>query len=418
MAQLAVAVVAACAWLTFVAPAPANAAPCLLFVICLPSPSPSPSPAPSPPPAAQPGPPLPPPPSPIPVTPGGPAIQAPPGNPGCSPRPGRRHRWAVGSGDVVSADPRDRRCTLATMAAAGVNVVRTSFLWSQMEPRPGQFDFDFYDRYVEQLARYRLRVLPVLFSTPRAYSAAPGAAHPGHAQPRRSRTLARFARAAARRWGPGGSFWRRHPRLPRLPVRSWQVWNEPNLSAYWSPRPDARRYAHLLAAAARSIRRFDPRAEIVLGGLPESGMGIPIARYLDELYRAGARRWFDAVALHPYARTASRTVAIVSRVREVVDAHRDRRARIWVTEFGWGSAGPRHRFRTGERGQAARVRKALSSLWRRRARLRLRGAIYSFWRDPPPSRIDWWGLHVGLYRRDGRPKPAAAAFRRAVRAMR
>lgn len=304
------------------------------------------------------------------------------------------------------------------MVASGVAIVRSSFLWSQIERAPGQFDFSFYDRYVEQLARYRIRVLPVLFGSPRHYSSAPSSRYPDRAQPRRQRQFARFAREVVRRWGPGGNFWRRNRGIPRMPIRSWQIWNEPNTSFYWSPRPSARRYAQMLAGASRAIKRVDRRAQIVLGGMPESRFGMPVARYLQQLYRMGARRWFDSVAVHPYAPTAAGGVAIVERTRALMNRNRDRRARIWVTEYGWSSAGPRHRFRAGERGQASRVSRTLSLLWRRRGRLRLRGAIYAFWSDPPPYRSDFWGLHVGLYRRDGTPKPAAAAFRRAALALR
>ena len=409
--QLAVAGAVASVALAVAVPAPSEAARCFLLFQCPDPQEAAPAdPVPSPPP-------LPVPPSPIPVPPSGPPAPAPPGNPRCEPRPLPRVRWRVGAGDVVSSDPRDRRCTLAAMAAGGAEIVRSSFLWSQVE-REGRFDLAFYDRYVEQLARYRLVVMPVLFGTPARYSAAPSARHPDRFQPRHNREFARFAAVLARRYGPGGSFWRSHPRLPRKPIRSWQIWNEPNVSFYWTPRPDARRYARMLAAAARAIERVDPRAEIVAGGMPESRFGAPVARYLRDLYRGGGRRWFDSIALHIYARSVADGLAIVERARAVMDAHADRRARIWVTEFGWASAGPRHRFRVGERTQAANTRRTLRALWRRRARLRLRGAIYSFWRDPPRYRSDFWGLHVGLHRRDGRPKPAASAFRRTVRGLR
>ena len=57
--------------------------------------------------------------------------------------------------------------------------------------------------------------------------------------PRRYTDLGEFA-LLARRYGPGGSFWDRHPRLPRLPVRAWQVWNEPNLPVFGRRDPTRR----------------------------------------------------------------------------------------------------------------------------------------------------------------------------------
>jgi hypothetical protein len=321
-------------------------------------------------------------------------------------------------GDVVSADARDRRCTIATMAASGVRIVRSSFLWSQVELTPRRYDFAFYDRYVEQLARYRIRVLPVLFGTPGRYSAAPSSRYPDRVQPRRGATFGRFARALARRYGPRGSFWRQHPSVPRLPIRSWQIWNEPNLSFFWSPRPSARRYSQMLAVASRQIKRVDRRAEIVAGGIAESRFGTPVAKFLRELYRNRGARWFDTIALHSYSRSAAGGVAMVERTRALMNRHGDGRARIWVTEFGWATGGPAHGFKTSARGQAARVRQTMRTIYRRRARLRARGIIYSFWSDPPRYRSDFWGLHVGLHRRDGRPKPAARAFSQVARRLR
>jgi hypothetical protein len=325
----------------------------------------------------------------------------------------------VGIGDnYLSSDPVERRCTLATMVASGVQLVRSMFYWAAIEPARRQFDFAFYDHYVGELARYRIRVLPLLFGTPRFYSAAPSARYPERAQPRRPRDLARFARALARRYGGRGSFWRQNPRLPRVPIRSWQIWNEENLSFFWTPRPSARQYVHMLAAASRAIRSADRRAEIVVGGLPNSRFGPPIATYLQGLYRAGAKRWFDTVALHTYSRSTAAGLGTVARIRRLMDRNGDRKARIWVTEFGWSSGGPRHPFRVSRAAQAVRIAATLRELWRRRARLGVRGAIHVMWRDAPAYTRDFWGLHLGLYARNGKPKPAAAAFRRSALSLR
>ena len=104
-----------------------------------------------------------------------------------------------------------------------------------------------------------------------------------------------------------------------------------------------------------------------------------------------------------------------------MNRHGDRRARIWLTELGWGDSGPRHRFVVGARGQAKRIGRSFRYLRRSRGRLRLRGVVYYSWRDGhpyPPRYKDMWGLHTGLLRVDGSPKPAYRAFRRAVEGLR
>ena len=43
-----------------------------------------------------------------------------------------------------------------------------------------------------------------------------------------------FLTALVGRYGPSGSLWAEQPALPRMPIRDWQIWNEPNLTRYWS----------------------------------------------------------------------------------------------------------------------------------------------------------------------------------------
>src|SRR5439155_16083437 len=91
-------------------------------------------------------------------------------------------------------------------------------------------------------------------------------------------------------------------------VAAWEVWNEPNIAAFWSPKPDPVLYARLLAAAAAAIRETDPHALVLSGGLAtasdrSNGRTIAPETFLAALYRRGVRHTFDAVAVHPYAYT-------------------------------------------------------------------------------------------------------------------
>src|SRR5438552_3684577 len=52
------------------------------------------------------------------------------------------------------------------MAEAGIGTVRVDFLWSDLEPRPGQFDYSRYDRLVETLTGQGLEILGVLQYNP------------------------------------------------------------------------------------------------------------------------------------------------------------------------------------------------------------------------------------------------------------
>ena len=49
----------------------------------------------------------------------------------------------------------------------------------------------------------------------------------------------------------------------------------------------------------------------------------------------------------------------------------------------------------------------------------MRGIVYFNWRDATPyaGGKDFWGLHTGLLRIDGSPKPALAAYSAATEAL-
>jgi polysaccharide biosynthesis protein PslG len=326
----------------------------------------------------------------------------------------------VAADDVFAGDPAYRASMLHTQRSVGVGLIRQTFDWSSIETAPGRYDLSAYDAYVASAAAHRVRVLPILFNPPGFRRRTSGRAT---CPPRRLSAMAAFARVLVRRYGRRGSLWRERPDVPTTPIRSWQIWNEPNLGIYWCNRPNARAYTRMLRVVGRAIRRSDRRAEVVTAGLPPSKLrsAVPIDRYLRRLYRAGAKRWFHTLAINSYAKNRRELHDLLRSTRRLMNRARDRRGRIWLTELGWGDSGPSHRFIVGSAGQAARIRSSFNYIRRRRAPLRLRGVVYYSWRDLrpyPPLYRDLWGLHTGLLDVNGNPKPAFYAFSRAVKRLR
>jgi len=321
--------------------------------------------------------------------------------------------------DAFGKPGRYRRTNLGRVRSAGAGLVRQTFDWARIERRPGRYDLRFYDGYVAALAERGLSVLPIVFNPPAFRSSAPahGAAR-GTYPPARPADMGRFAAVLARRYGPDGTLWRDNPDLPQVPVRSWQIWNEPNLPVYWPSGPDPAAYVRLLRATGAAIRRVDPHAEIVMAGLPESGLGMPLGRYLEGVYAAGGAGAFDTLALHLFGGDARTTLATARAARRLAAANGDRPG-LWITELGWASGGPKSGFRVTEAEQAERLNSTLRALARHRRELRLRGVIYFNWRDSLPyaGGRDFFGLHTGLVDRDGTAKPALGAYRGVARAL-
>lgn len=313
--------------------------------------------------------------------------------------------------DVLAGDEGYREEMLEKQAEAGVGLIRQTFDWAAIETEQGRFDWSRYDAWMEQLAEQRMQVLPILFNPPPFRSAAP-AEDPerGTYPPSDPQAIAPFARAAAERYGPDGSFWEDRD-VPKTPIRSWQVWNEPNIPVYWPSGPDAAEYTVLLRAAAQGIRAADPNAEIVTAGLPKSDRGVPFQRFLGDMLDSGAGQVADTIAIHPYATAVPGAVRAVRRMRETL-RERGLENPIWITEIGWATQGPDSPFTVGMRGQAERIERLLARMPRLRDAFGVRGFVYYNWRDSEPFEggFDFFGLHTGLLTLNAVEKPGFVAF--------
>jgi hypothetical protein len=280
------------------------------------------------------------------------------------------------------------------------------------------------DREVAATARVGIRVLPTVVLAP-----AWGAVNPDRSwSPPLARPYAAYCRALADRYGPHGSFWRRHPRLPREPIRTWQIWNEPTSglhalrSPFWNDAgPVAPRYAEILHRVHDAIRSRDPRARIIVAGLVGRSW-----KTMARLYKLGARRWFDGVALHPYINHADEVVRVLRLVRGVLDHHGDRSKPLLITELGFPASLPGSR-RAARRFlrpatlyplQASWLGSTFERLYRLRHRLGIGTVLWFAWAtsDHYRPRKDFNGgfSYMGLVHRTAsgkvRRKPALSAY--------
>jgi hypothetical protein len=306
------------------------------------------------------------------------------------------------------------------LRSARVGNLRVAFNWGLVEPTPGAArNWAYYDALVGRAARARVSLIGVLVGSP-SWAAGDSAYAPVTAEARRAFAL--FARDVVRRYGKGGAFWRANRGIPRRPVRAFQVWNEPNYPPHWSGSAavSARSYASLLKQVARAIRGADRGAQIATAGLLASSTRGPAGyRYLNELYGVrGIRRYFDAVAIHPYAENAAGVDGELSRVRRIMRRRGDGRTPVWITELGWGTGGGNQYFSITPAAQASRLRSTFRFVLRNRGRYRVTKLVWFSWRDRAGDSARGWEYYCGLFGVDGSPKPAWAAFRSFTRATR
>ncbi|MBN2026811.1 MAG: beta-galactosidase, partial [Actinobacteria bacterium] len=208
------------------------------------------------------------------------------------------------------------------MHEAGIGWVRFDFDWIFLEPSQGSWDFSVYDHAVEKAASYGIQILGLIGSCPA--------------------------------WANGGQNWNFPPSdmaawrdfVHRVvsryqgKVSAWEVWNEENIHAFWQPAPDAAAYVELLRNASEEIRRADPAAKIVMGGV--AGLD---PDYLHACLSAGAAEYVDAIAYHPYPSTLfpgnytpqeERCRYIVNWLRTwLLPQHDANDLELWITEVGW-----------------------------------------------------------------------------------
>ena len=302
---------------------------------------------------------------------------------------------------------------MALAARSGVQSLRVAVSWAATQPSPSApANFAATDRVVLAAARHRLSLLPVVLYTP-----AWAGSGPPNSPPRDPATYARFLTALVDRYGPGGSLWSANPSIPKVPVRRWQIWNEPDFSRYWAPQPFAPSYVRLLAAAHIAIKAADPGAQVVLAGLPEFSW-----EYLAQILAVpGAVGDFDLAAAHPYTAQPAGVITILRRDRAALDAHGARNKPLLATEITWpssqGKAPPQFGVGVTEAAQARLIGQVMPMLAAHRRALRLAGVYWYTWMGDERSRyaFDYAGL---LAYRGGRivTKPALAAFRRAAHA--
>jgi len=131
-------------------------------------------------------------------------------------------------------------------------------------------------------------------------------------------------------------------------IKYWEIWNEPNLIYFWA-NPNPTIYTALLKAAYPAIKASDPAAIVIGGDLaPWDGSAEYLPNtlgYLDGMYLAGAKGYFDRLSIHPYTDGNSPTwydsrwpmhsySYSVPAVRQLMQSYGDS-SPIWLTEVGY-----------------------------------------------------------------------------------
>lgn len=243
-----------------------------------------------------------------------------------------------GQDDTINFDRQ-----VATMVANGVQSVRVAFNWAAAEPyeswtKVPAVDRDEYadvngkpflftqtDAVVGAAAAHDVTVLPTVLYTP-SWDARDNQQGPINT-PERTGPYGGYLTALIGRYGPRGTFWKANPQIHRLPIRSWQIWNEENLSYYW-PQPFGSSYVGLLRTAHAAIRKADPGAKIVLGALTNFAW-----KSIGQVYTVGgARNLFDVASVNGFTTFPADVILYMRFMRNAMIHFKDGRKPLLATE--------------------------------------------------------------------------------------
>jgi hypothetical protein len=275
------------------------------------------------------------------------------------------------------------------IAATGATWLRADLNWPTVEPKRGSFNWEPSDQLVLLAKNKHLNVLGLL-----SYSTSWAGTIPSDTD------FGNYAGAMAHRYAPMG-------------VHAWEIWNEANLRGPWPGAPDPVKYTSMLKAAYRAIHAADPHAIVVSTGLSpapdQAGYGYRPATFLQKMYAAGAKGYFDAVGLHismsPYPPTINQTWNLIYsasvEMYPMMKAFGDANKKIWATEAGYSTTTDANKG-VSEAAQGLLLKQMLQ-IWL--AKPFAGPAFVYMLRDAGTDRTNWFD-NMGLLRRDYSPKPA------------
>lgn len=246
--------------------------------------------------------------------------------------------------------------SLDMIKAGGFGFIRQLLPWSQVEHDPGVYDWTLFDNLVAKAQARNLQIIFRLDQPPpwsrlkvmEGWTAEQKLAVTG--PPDNYQDFYNFVGKVAERY--------------KGKVRYYQIWNEPNLTREWNgQKVDAPRYVELLKGAYHGIKSADPAALVLDAPLAPTDINDPKdpslndLLYLEQMYQAGAKNYFDILGLQIYGLGYSPDFRFImpdfksqdlkrvnfnrpASIREIMTRYGDSAKPAWAAEYGWVAIPP------------------------------------------------------------------------------
>lgn len=179
---------------------------------------------------------------------------------------------------------------MSSVKGMGFNWVKQQVEWKRFEDSQGAKDFGPLDPIVNAAGGSGISVLFSVVNAP-AWAREGGADLSVGGPPADPQTYADFVGALAGKYCGTA-------------LKAIEVWNEQNLHYEWGNKPlNPGEYVQLLARGYAAIKNACPSMYVISGALTPAGNNPPFAMddftYLEEMFKAGANNYLDAVGAHP-----------------------------------------------------------------------------------------------------------------------
>lgn len=212
------------------------------------------------------------------------------------------------------------RSDMELLRRAGINLLRISFGWDGIEVSKDTYDWGFWDDYVKiAVDEYGITLIPYICYTPMWNSTGDMYDYWNHT-PTDYYEFGEFVGDIVNRY--------------KDRIKSWELWNEPDITAFWSGNVEE--YARLAKIGSRAVRETDPEAIVVLGGLAHQ------TDFTKALFRDYEISFYvDVVNIHNYFETwhpspMERIEGHINEIYDIVDRWGDGQA-VWMAEVGYST---------------------------------------------------------------------------------
>lgn len=233
--------------------------------------------------------------------------------------------------------------TMQMINQAGIKWIKQLFSWNEIEFQKGYFNDDKnkksgwqkYDEIVDLATKYNIKIVARIDQTP-TWANPVGGVPGGH--PANFQDYADFLKAFVQHY--------------KGKVQYITVWNEPNLEREWEPtkKVNPAQYVEMLKLAYKAIKDTDPTVKVMAAPLAitlEETINLSELTYLDQMYKAGAKDYFDIMPANAYGLEFPPEAAPdpkvlnfrrVELLHNVMVQNGDANKAVWFNEYGWNAS--------------------------------------------------------------------------------